>query len=124
VAEDGRGHRPAEREWNRRRRRFERGDRRGSGDAVLLQPGPDLEAAQRAVDVPSKDPVERPRGEAVLGEPELERRHVPAGPADPEGAGAETVAGEAAEGTAGLRADHPVDPDAGASLEPPDRLRG
>src|SRR5205807_6307829 len=49
-------------------------------------------------------------------------RDVPACLADAERTGAEPVPGEPAERPAGLRADDPVDGDAGACLEPPNRL--
>src|SRR5207247_2092400 len=67
-------------EWdrNRRRRSGERLERRRAGNAVRLQRRPVLEAAQRRVDVPTEDPVEGAGREAVLGEPELQRRDVPA----------------------------------------------
>src|SRR5439155_4424122 len=123
VAEHRRGHRPGEWDRNRGRRSSERLKRRRAGDAVRLQREPVLEAAQRLVDVPAEDPVEGAGGEAVLGGPELQRRNVPAFVADLELAGAEPVAGEAAERFAGLRAGDPVDRDVGTLLEAANRLR-
>ena len=58
----------------------------------------------------------------MLRELELQRCDVPAGLADAEWTAAEPVPGEPAERAAGLGADDPVDGDAGARLEPADRL--
>ena len=60
----------------------------------------------------------------MLGEPELQRRDVPALVAELELAGPEPVACEAAEGLARLRADDAVDRDVGALLKAANRLRG
>jgi len=124
VAEHRCGHRPREGQRNRRRRSGERLERHRAGDAVRLQRRPVLEAAQGRVDPRAEDPVEVAGGEAVLGEPELERRDVPAFLAEVELASPQPVAREAAEGLARLRADDPVDRDVGALLEAANCLRG
>jgi hypothetical protein len=107
--------------------RVPRGPKRGeglrTGDTVRLQRRPLLEAVQGRVDPGTEDPVEVTRGEAVLGEPELERRDVPALVPELEAARTEPVAREAAESLAGLRADHAVDRDVGLFLEAANRLR-
>ena len=100
------------------------GQRRRAGDAVRLQRRPVLEAAQGRIDVRAEDPVEGAGGKAVLGQPELQGRDVPALVAELELAGPQPVACEAAEGLARLRADDAVDGDVGALLKAANRLCG
>src|SRR6266545_5386612 len=124
VAQDGRGHGPAERQRDRRRWRGERAERRRSRDPVFLQACPALKAAQGGIDVRAEDPVELAGGKAVLRQLKLERGDVPTRLADLERPAAEPVAGEATEGLTRLRADDAVDREVGAGLEAADRLRG
>src|SRR5206468_3653015 len=92
-------------------------------DAVGLQTGPPLEAAERAFSVDAKASVERGRGKAVPGEQELERRDVPAGRTADERSAAEGVQPVPAEGEAGADASDPVHRKSRSALEAPDRRR-
>jgi hypothetical protein len=71
-----------------------------------------------------EDPVEGARGEAVLGQLELERGHVPTCLTDQQWPAAQGVPREAAERPPRLRTDDAVDGDASVDLEAADRLRG
>src|SRR6478735_9197975 len=108
-------HRQGPREWerNRRRRFSECAERCGARDAVRLQAGVLLEAAQRRVDVGAEDAVEVARRKAVLRQAELQRGDVPARIAAAEVALAEAVAGEASEGATCPRTDDAVDREPG-----------
>src|SRR5438034_9137952 len=76
------------------------------------------------VDVRPEDPVERAGREAVEGELELQRRHVPALEPAVEGPRPEWVAPESAERSARLRPWNAVDRDPSAALQPADRASG
>ena len=88
------------------------------GDADPRQVGETLEAPQGCLQARAEGAVERPRREAVPGEPELELGDVPAASAGGERAGAELRPPEAAESVSRTRPDDPV------GLEPHPLLEG
>ncbi len=95
----------------------ERPERLLSGDAVLREPSPRLEAREGPGRLGREPPVDRLRTETERDEPEFERRHVPADRTHAELALAEERPSERAEGAAGGRLDRAARKQAGTLLE-------
>ena len=102
-----------ERDRDARRRQAERGKRGRARDGVRREAGEALEADERCRRAPSEGAVDRPAGEPVRGERELQREDIRAARAGRERPRPERAQGEDAPR---LRADDAVDGDSRARL--------
>ena len=103
-----------------RRRAAQRGERPRAGHAVGREARPRLEAAQRGVGVGAEAAVDAAGREAVGGEQELQRRHVPAAGPQRQRPAAEPRPPAAAERAPRARPGDAVGRQPAAALQPPD----